>query len=474
MSPTQQEQFIVRLSIENVKQVRVMDVMPNRYVTKISGANGAGKTSALDAVFHALAPRKTITPTLLRQGEKKGFIRVETNTHIITRHLDQKGGTLEIESKSNKMLIKAPDDWLQEITGELGFDPLRFMRLKPEEQFDVLKGLVKLEADLDDLQLRNETDSRTITDRKAEARRLETLRDHTVVDRNLPAEPINVDDLLSEARAISAFNTNIEAQRREREDETNVRNQLVRAIEERTKRINELRAELQRLEGANNSDSELLGKANATINAWKPLPEPKDRAAIDEQISASSATNARINSNNANREQQQRLDTEVKNIKDDLEKLEKNIRERKLTIARTLEKAKFPVPGLSFETQEEGSAGRERKNPKKIVTYNGLPLSDASSAEQIRVSTAIGMAGKPEMRFLLIREGSLLDDNGWSILEEMAHEHGFQILAEQVDTSGKVGIFLQNGEVKAVNQPEPEKKTAAKKTTKKEQGELIK
>ena len=68
-----------------------------------------------------------------------------------------------------------------------------------------------------------------------------------------------------------------------------------------------------------------------------------------------------------------------------------------------------PSPGLSFETLTEGSGGRERKNPKKIITYNGVPLSEASTAEQIRVSTAIGMADKPELRFLLIRDGSLLD-----------------------------------------------------------------
>lgn len=473
---TQQEQFIVRLSIENVKQVRIMDVMPNRYLTKISGANGAGKTSVLDAIFYALAPRKTITPALLRQGEKKGFIRVETNTHIITRHLDAKGGTLEIEQKSNKMLVKAPDDWLQAITGELGFDPLRFMRLKPEEQFAVLKGLVKLEADLDDLQLRNENDTRTISDRKAEAKRLETLRDHTAVDKTLRAEPVDVEGLLSEARAMSAFNSNIEAQQREREREDREHRESSQLIESLQKEHDELSERLLQVARRIDETRGIHEKHEQLLAARKPLPELKDRAAIDEQISEASATNARINGNNANRAQQERLDTEVKNIKDELDKLEKAIRDRKLTIARTLEKAKFPVPGLSFETQEEGSAGRERKNPKKIVTYNGLPLSDASSAEQIRVSAAIGMAGKPEMRFLLIREGSLLDDTGWGILEEMAHEHGFQILSEVVDTTGKVGIFLQDGEVKAVNKPEDAApRAAAKKASKsKTQGELIK
>ena len=103
------------------------------------------------------------------------------------------------------------------------------------------------------------------------------------------------------------------------------------------------------------------------------------------------------------------------------------------------------------------------------MTYNGLPLADASTGEQIRVSAAIGMAGKSDLRFLIIREGSLLDDEGMAILEKMAHENDFQILIEIVDNSGKVGVFIQDGEVAAVNpEPETEAKSTRKPRTKKE------
>ena len=79
---------------------------------------------------------------------------------------------------------------------------------------------------------------------------------------------------------------------------------------------------------------------------------------------------------------------------------------------------------------------------------------------------------------MVIREGSLLDENNMAILEQMAHENNWQILAEVVDTTGKVGIFMQDGEVAAVNAeldapaPAPAKKAGKKKNEK--QGELIK
>ena len=308
---------------------------------------------------------------------------------------------------------------------------------------------------------------------------MEAARDQISVDKNLPTEAEDINALLAEARAVTDHNRDVEQRERERERVRSERDELVRAMEDRTMRINQLREEMTRLEKDNQTKSEELGRRNAAITAWEPLPSLKDRHELDERISAASSTNSRVTVNNANREQREKFDKDVDAIKDELTKLEDAVRERKIKIARTLEKAKFPVAGLSFETIEEGSSGRERKNPKKIVTYHGIPLADASSAEQIRVSTAIGMAGKPDLRFLLIREGSLLDDNGWAILEQMAHEHNFQILAEIVDKSGKVGIYMEDGEVKAVN-AEPEKnpeaapKKAARKGKNEKQGELIK
>ena len=444
-------QQIVRVQAANFKNIRALDVTPNRYLTKISGANGAGKTSALDAIFYGLLGRKTLPKELIRQGQKKGAIFIETTTHLITRQLDEKGGSLQIEVKATGNLLKAPDDWLEGIAGRLGFDPLKFMRLRPEEQFDALKALVPLEADIDDLELRNETDAETITRRKAEAKRLEAARDHVTVDKTLPTATIDINELLKQSREAETFNQQIDRDRRSREDSAREREQLGRSIEDRNSRLTRLREEITRMEAGNSQNIDRLQAIEDEEAKWKPLPEPLDRSAIDARISEANSTNQAIVTNNANRAQRDKHEADVDTISSELKTLEENVRTRKLAIAKALDNAKFPVAGLSFETQSEGSGGRERKNPKKVITYNGVPLSEASTAEQIRVSTAIGMAGKPELRFLLIREGSLLDDSNMSVLEEMAHQHDFQIVLEVVDTTGRVGIYMEEGEVKTVN-----------------------
>jgi hypothetical protein len=472
-------QAIIRVQAANFKNIRAIDITPNRYLTKISGANEAGKTSALDAVFYGLLGRKTLPTNLIRQGQRKGAITIETTTHLITRTLDEKGGSLQIEVKATGNLLKAPDDWLEGIAGSLGFDPLKFMRMRPEEQFQTLKQLVPLAADVDDLELRNETDAETITRRKAEAKRLEAARDHISVDKTMPAEPIDVGELLKHSREAADFNQQIERDKRSREDFEREHEQMRQSAKERAEKLLQLRWEIERVEKSMRQDLDRLQEMTDEESKWKTLPEPRDRSAIDTQITEANLRNQAISTNNANKAQRESFEGQVEAIKKDIDTLEDEVRGRKLAIAKALDTAQFPVPGLSFETMAEGSGGRERKNPKKIITYHGVPLADSSTAQQIRVSTAIGMANKPELRFLLIREGSLLDDKNMAILEEMAHEHDFQILLECVDTTGKVGIYMEEGAVKTVNaEPEPEaapvsvpKKTRKKKNE--EQGQLI-
>lgn len=451
-------QHIIRVKAKNIKNVRIVDFQPNRYITKVSGGNGAGKTSALDAVFFALLPQRTLDPKLIRQGERTGEIFLETETHALTRRLDDRGGSLLIEVKESKTLVKDPVDWLKTIGSNLGFDPLEFMRMDGDEQRDVLKAIAPLEVDIDDLQSKNEDDDQIITDKKKEMKTLVSARDSNPFDDKLPREVIDVNDLLKEARAIDDHNREIGSERIRRGQYGDEGVRLMEEIERDKRRVLELKAEMDRIDAALIPKFERAEAMGAEMKKWNPLPDLKDRRAIDDQIGNASSTNSKITLNNAAREQFERRDGEIRELDSEINNLKALVANRKQTIAKALENAQFPIPGLGYAWEEQGAGGRRLTHPKRIVTYHGLPLKDASTGEQIRVSAAIGMAGKPELRFLLIREGSLLDDKGMEILERMAHENDWQILCEVVDTSGKVGIYLEDGEIVAVNK-EPEPKT---------------
>ncbi len=130
------------------------------------------------------------------------------------------------------------------------------------------------------------------------------------------------------------------------------------------------------------------------------------------------------------------------------------MKERTATKDKAISEAEFPIDGLAFGDGE--------------VIYQGIPFSQASTAEQIRASVAIGMASNPELRVMIIRDASLLDAKSMNLISEMTNEQDFQVYCEVTDTSGKVGIYIEDGTVKTINaEPEP-KPTAKPKRKKKE------
>jgi DNA repair exonuclease SbcCD ATPase subunit len=99
-----------------------------------------------------------------------------------------------------------------------------------------------------------------------------------------------------------------------------------------------------------------------------------------------------------------------------------------------LAKANFPIADLGFV--DDG------------VTYRGLPLQQASSAEQLRVGLAIAIAANPKLRVMLIRDASLLDDDSMQIVKDMAAEHGSQVWMEVVSQdAGKCTVIIEDGSI---------------------------
>jgi hypothetical protein len=96
--------------------------------------------------------------------------------------------------------------------------------------------------------------------------------------------------------------------------------------------------------------------------------------------------------------------------------------------------AAFPVPGLSID--------------EETVTVDGIPFEQLSGALQLRVSVAMGLALNPTVKVLLIRDGSLLDEENLGMVAEMAAEAGAQVWLERVGAGQEVAIVLEDGTVK--------------------------
>ena len=140
--------------------------------------------------------------------------------------------------------------------------------------------------------------------------------------------------------------------------------------------------------------------------------------------------------NKAVRESKQRDELVVE--KNDLEKQSQGFTDRIDEIdaeqESMMEKATFPVPGLSFD--ESG------------VLFNGVSLGDCSSAETLRVSVGMGIALNPELGVILVRDGSLMDEESMRMIAEMAEESGSQIWVERVGDGDKSAVIIEDGMIK--------------------------
>lgn len=416
---------VISLKSENVKKLKAVEIIPNGNVIKISGANAQGKSSVLDSIAWALGGKNLIQEQPIRVGEKTASITLELGgekTELkVKRTFTEKNSTLTIETAEGAK-YGSPQKLLDEIIGNLSFDPLKFMQLKPADQLNQLKNLVEVPIDLDALDAKYNALFEERSNINREIKRLSAQIEIINIPSDCPTEEQIISELLSQIQTGIETNT---ANKRGRDYLAELKRQhtsLSNRIEEVANTLAELGTDLNELE--------------TTIEEQEDLA--KGLADVDIDVLQSQMQNIEAQNQLArywkNRESlKQSLQSE--NTK--AENMNTQLNEIKQTKLDAITNAQFPVTGLGF-----GEQG---------ITFNDLPLEQASSAEQLRVSLAIAMASNPTLRVIRISDASLLDSKSLALIEEAASDKGFQIWMEIVDESGKVGIFIEDGEVSAVN-----------------------
>lgn len=400
---------IVELRAENVKRLKAVEITPDGTLQVIGGRNAQGKSSVLDAIWLALgggaAGRETVRP--IRDGEDRASVTLNLGDLIVTRTWTQKGTALKVSS-ADGATYSSPQKMLDELVGRLSFDPLAFTRLSPREQRDALLRLVDLDVDLD--QLQSERD-RLFADRTEVGRRGKAIGD-VAVDDTLPTEETSAGAYVRMIQARQERNREIESAREwAASHET--------AIKDVVSHIQRLQSEL----------AELRETQKKALERVRFLGDPEPIDELEEQLRLVEDTNAAIRVNNAARQQMEAKGA----LRREYEALTAEIAALDARKAQALAAAAFPVDGLGFD--DDG------------VTYRGVPLSQASSAEQIRVSLAVGMALNPRLRVLMIKDGSLLDDESMAAIKQQVSEHDFQLWIERVGDSDEGAVIIEDGQV---------------------------
>lgn len=410
---------IISLAGDNFKRLRAVRIHAEGVkLMEVAGQNAQGKTSVLDLIWAVLGGKKASPEKPIRDGALRAEGTIDLGVIKVTRRWTTNENSSIVVESGDGVPMRSPQEVLNKLVGLLTFDPLAFAR-NVSEQAPTLRAIAGLDFAQLDAKHQEAYDKRTVLNR--EIKQLDAQLTGTPVVA-APDQETSIADLVAK---MNAANQEKNANDKKRAGLADLKNRRIAA----QKGIDDLRERLAHLEEQQRQLTEHIEGAEFDVVGLK---DP-NVAEISAQMQNLEASNVKVRQKLARRDLEARAREKV----DAVRGLEKTIDDVKEQKRAQLAAAKFPIDGLSVDGD--------------IVTFNEQPFSQASQAEQIRVSLAIGAALNPKLRVLLVREGSLLDKNALAEVERWAAANDIQVWMERVgdQLATATGVIIEDGEIKA-------------------------
>ena len=416
---------VVSMHVEGVQRIHFAEYAPKSLVTCSGGKNEQGKSSFLDAIEYALRGPKSFSSMPVNNQHKEGLVCLglgELGKGVwgtVTRTIKPDGRhELVVKEEGSEVPIRSPQKFLDSILSGLTFDPLNFIRMDNAKQVEVLKGLVPFNFSALKTQREEAYAKRTVVNQRLRDKEGENAT--RPYDPSLVMERLSEDELLQRvetekqrAAAISTFEANMARGKAKIEE-------LIGEISKLEALISAHRAKIQEIETYCEQKAPELQALKATASSGDIMMELRR---IQEH-------NSKIDAN--------MLAKEIFDQKIALQKESENlslvIAECDRTRDAAIENAKLPVEGLTFT--DEG------------VFFKGIPFEQCSQAVRVKVSTAMGIALNPQLKFICIRDGAFLDEDNLAIVKGMAEHYNMQMIIERVGTGDEVTLVFEDGKIK--------------------------
>lgn len=434
---------IIQLKSENVKRIEAVAITPDpgKALVLIGGQNAQGKSSVMDSILYGIAGGREIKEIPVRKGEERAVIEIDLGDLKIRRTFSANGNmSLHVTNKDGAKL-SSPQAILDSLLCKVGFDPLEFSRQKPTDQYETLRALAGLDFTQIDQKRQSAYDERTILGRdvKTLEGQLAGLAEHP----NVPAGEISTVDIMQKWRDADAANKAndkvreglvvLESERNRITDNLQRQTSFTATLEEEIRKAQQ-RLEIQKAEVANleRQLADLTARCTERESAVAALRDI-DLNPFKDQVQRAETVNRQVRQN----QQRAKVASELAAKRTAHAELDHKIEDLDVEKRRMISKAKMPIDGLTFE------AGR--------VLFKGIPFSEISSAEQLKISVAVGLALNPKLKVLLIRDGSLLDEQSLGLVGQLADQAGGQVWVERVGTDGDLSVIIEDGRVKGAD-----------------------
>lgn len=458
---------ILKAEITNFKNIehRVIDFGGQSVI--ISGKNGAGKSSLIQAIMSPLNA-KVIPPKAIKNGEDNASVQIEIGGKLFGKHetykLDlyfseqHKSGRIKIYDKNGDE-VKGGRELVKTIIGNISFDVFQFIsksktpdgkhsKAGVREQIEILKSFlsdserVKLN-DLDE-EAKNIYDDRTFLNKEIDTLQAE-LRGCTYtqeeIDRYAKPTPVTpIQDKLAkigeEMEKWSKVNNGVETRKEQLSKLNhyalneakklidilttqalfNVKDPLAQIFATELKLfINGLSDKYKKAEEQNAVYEKLQAEISQGEEWLKKNVKPTGDN-LTTQLNDANTHNDHHNKIKAYSEKDEQLKSKQVKVKNITSRLE----EIKSEKAEVFAKSSLPVKGLSFDEEQ--------------VLYNNLPFTEEQhpTSTIIGVGVKIAMAMNPNLKVIVIKDGSLLDPGTLKTILQMATKYNYQMLIEQV------------------------------------------
>ena len=449
---------------------------------EITGTNGSGKTSVIDAIRYGLT-NQSDRDYIIKRGESEGEIIIETDTGL---YIDRRKRTDKADYKSVKEAgreVPGPESVLRQLFTPLQLDPVAFIGMSKQEQNRIILDLIEFDWDLNwikeqfgeipegvdyqqnilqvlnDIQAENGIYFQNRQDLNRDIRNKRAFIAEIAAD--IPAkydaakwENYDLGDTYRELERIREENNRIERAKAfkdsydnklrglEAEKEIQVAAEEKKIAVERdglTSTIERLKAEIkaaeEKLGGLDSKLQDKIALAESQYNEKKAKLD-KDIEVADKYIAMELTDCTELQDEVDTAERMKKHLNEyrrMKTLEQDVEALKKESEEltRKIELARELpgkilETATLPVEGLTVENG--------------IPLINGLPVSNLSEGEKLNLCVDVALSKPNNLQIILIDGAEKLSDENRDKLYKKCKDKGLQFVATRTTNDRELEV----------------------------------
>lgn len=474
---------ISKLKIENLFGIEQLEL--DGKSVELTGSNGVGKSSVLDAIRLALT-NNSKRKYVVKNGKTEGriFVKLDDGTSIDRKKRTDKSDYKSIKDENGNE-INSPEAFLRDIFTPLQLEPVEFLSMNEQEQNRILLNLIEFNKDKkefikekfgEEINWVNYDESILEILNQIQAKEGKYYQDREEINRNarnalaIAADiakdiPENYEynkwknytlsDKYEELNKDKSFNEKIDKSIAYKEDyankikqiETVENNTLLQIEADKTTEKNKITTEILGLK----SRIELLQKEleNVDMKYENVISETKsqtiaEKAKLDENIKIANEWASKEKINTEILENELKIAEEMKGhineydrmieMQQNAENL-KNVSEgltNKIELARTLpgeilKEVNIPVKNLTVENG--------------IPLVNGLPVGNLSEGEKLQLCVDVTLSDNNNLKLILIDGTEKLSEENRKKLYEICKEKGLTVIATRTTNEDTLNII---------------------------------